>query len=127
MAEDAAAVSPGDIMQPRPPRPSKLAGDWDQSCLNMAIHSSVTAPRALKAGLFSASNSAIMDLTAAGEIEITAQEMREFQCLFRDWQTSFPTCDQLEIGGDGDLVSLVGLILPWAMKVASRRSTRQGN
>ena len=35
----------------------KLAGDCDQSCLKIVIHSSVTAPRALKAGLFSASNS----------------------------------------------------------------------
>ena len=35
----------------------KLAGDCDQSCLKIVIHSSVTAPGALKAGLFSASNS----------------------------------------------------------------------
>ena len=48
---------------------------------------------------------------------ITSQEMEEFRDLFRDWQMSFPTCDQLEAGGPGDLESLICRILPWARKV----------
>ncbi len=50
-------------------------------------------------------------------IAITPAQMDEFWNLFRDWQQTWPTCDQLAAGGAGDLDQLAQTILPWAEAV----------
>jgi hypothetical protein len=56
------------------------------------------------------------DRQAGAEAEITPAEMEEFWSLFRDWQMSFPTYEQLLAGGTGDLEPLAKRCLRWARR-----------
>lgn len=48
------------------------------------------------------------------EREVTPEAISEFQRLFLDWRDSWPTCDQLQAGGTGDLEDLTKRVTHWA-------------
>jgi hypothetical protein len=63
------------------------------------------------------------DRQTGAETEITPQAIEEFRSLFSEWRDSYPTFEQLEVGGLGDLESLLRLILPWARTLMRKRPT----
>ena len=52
-------------------------------------------------------------LVTQTESELTPQAMEEFRRLFLEWRDSYPTTDQLEAGGLGDLKSLALAAYRW--------------
>ena len=52
--------------------------------------------------------------TNRAKIEITPHLLEEFEDLFLEWKTSFPTADQLEAGGCGEVRLLAEKVLIWA-------------
>lgn len=61
-----------------------------------------------------ATDSAVRPVTQA-EGDLTPQAMQEFRRLFQEWRDSYPTADQLEAGGLGDLGALAPVLFRWAL------------
>lgn len=47
----------------------------------------------------------------AADPKITSQMMKEFEEVFSEWQTGYPTCEDLEIGGQGELQPLLQMVI----------------